>query len=80
MEKNNIEMMECIKCSKPMPKLRFTLYGYKVCVNCSTVGTYKALTTVNGEGDHTWNDITILTDEQYTKYQQYEKETAKKKK
>jgi hypothetical protein len=37
----------------------------RVCVKCSTEGTYKAITTVNGEGDHTWNDIQLITDEEY---------------
>jgi hypothetical protein len=37
----------------------------KVCINCSNTGTYKALITVNGEGDHTWNDIQVVTSEQH---------------
>ena len=41
----------------------------KVCVKCSTTGTYRAITTVNGEGDHTWNDIQFLTPEQYAQYE-----------
>ena len=47
-----------------MPELRLTKFGYKVCVECSTTGAYKAVTTVNGTGDHTWNDIQIMTPEQ----------------
>jgi hypothetical protein len=41
-------------------------------VNCSTTGTYKALVTISGEGDHTWNDIQILTNEQYSQYSKVE--------
>ena len=41
-------------------------------MDCSTTGTYKALVTVSGEGDHTWNDIQILTDEQYLQYSKVE--------
>ena len=63
MEKN-IKMIKCIKCDEKMPELRLTKFGYKVCVNCSTTGAYKAVSTVNGTGDHTWNDIQIMTDEQ----------------
>ena len=29
-----------------------------------TTGAYKAVSTVNGVGDHTWNDIQIVTAEQ----------------
>ena len=59
-----MEMIKCIKCDAEMPKLRLEKYGYKVCVNCSSVSSYKAVITTNGEGDHTWNDIQIMTEEQ----------------
>ena len=60
----NMKMIKCIKCRGDMPELRLTKYGYEVCVNCSTTGTYKAVSTVNGSGDHTWNDIQIITSDQ----------------
>lgn len=65
-----LEMIPCIVCKKDMPKLRLEKYGYKNCINCSTTETYKAIITTGGEGDHTWNDIQILTDKQYKKYNQ----------
>tara|TARA_R110001606_G_scaffold349562_1_gene499531 strand:- start:76 stop:324 length:249 start_codon:yes stop_codon:yes gene_type:complete len=60
----NMKMIKCIKCRGDMPELRLTKYGYEVCVNCSTTGTYKAVSTLNGSGDHTWNDIQIITSDQ----------------
>ena len=63
-----LEMIPCNVCKKDMPKLRLEKYGYKNCTNCSTTETYKAVITTGGEGDHTWNDIQILTDAQYKKY------------
>ncbi len=60
-----------------MPELRLTKFGYKVCVNCSTTGAYKAVTTINGSGDHTWNDIQIMTPEQYSSYERTEKKSSK---
>tara|TARA_B110000305_G_C19272214_1_gene555040 strand:+ start:265 stop:516 length:252 start_codon:yes stop_codon:yes gene_type:complete len=63
MEKN-MKMIECIKCKENMPELRLSKFGYRVCVNCSTTGAYKAVSTVNGTGDHTWNDIQIMTSNQ----------------
>tara|TARA_R110001599_G_scaffold53560_1_gene149463 strand:+ start:650 stop:898 length:249 start_codon:yes stop_codon:yes gene_type:complete len=60
----NMKMIKCIKCREDMPELRLTKYGYEVCVNCSTTGTYKAVSTLNGSGDHTWNDIQIITSDQ----------------
>jgi len=59
-----LKMIKCIKCEEDMPELRLTKFGYEVCVNCSTTGAYKAVSTVNGVGDHTWNDIQIVTAEQ----------------
>jgi len=66
-------MIECIKCKEPMPELRLTKFGYKSCVDCSTVGAYKAVSTVNGTGDHTWNDIHIMTPEQSKNYKNSQK-------
>ena len=63
----NIKMIKCIKCGENMPELRLTKFGYKVCVNCSTTGAYKAVSTINGTGDHTWNDIQIMTADQAKK-------------
>ena len=65
-------MIPCIKCKQDMPKLRLEKYGYRSCVNCSTTGAYRAITTVNGEGDHTWNDIQLMTPEQYDSYRKLE--------
>ena len=67
-----LEMIPCIKCKQDMPKLRLEKYGYRSCVNCSTTGAYRAITTVNGEGDHTWNDIQLMTSEEYENYQRSE--------
>ena len=60
----NMKMIKCIKCGENMPELRLPKFGYEVCVNCSTTGAYRAVSTVNGVGDHTWNDIQIVTAEQ----------------
>jgi hypothetical protein len=32
-----LEMITCTKCGNSMPKLRLSKYGYKQCVNCSSV-------------------------------------------
>jgi len=64
-----MEMIKCIKCKNDMPKLRLEKFGYKKCVNCSDVSSYRAINTTNGTGDHTWNDIQIVTQEQYDQYQ-----------
>jgi len=64
-----LEMIPCIKCKQDMPKLRLEKYGYRSCVDCSTTGAYRAITTTHGEGDHTWNDIQLMTPEQYSQYE-----------
>ena len=55
-----LEMIECPKCGSDFPKLRKEKYGYHVCVNCSTVKPVVGITTVEGYGDHTYNDIIIM--------------------
>jgi len=77
MTMENIKMIKCISCGADMPELRLTKYGYKVCIDCSTTGAYRAVTTVNGSGDHTWNDIQIMTPEQYDNYEKNDKSSLK---
>ena len=67
------KMIECVICKTPMPELRLTQYGYKNCVECSTVGAYKSVTTTNGVGDHTRNGLEIMTPEQYDVYHNHNK-------
>ena len=52
-------MIPCPKCGNDFPLKRKEL-GYHVCVNCSSVKPKVAITTVEGEGDHTYNDIIIM--------------------
>ena len=74
---NKMKMIKCIKCDEKMPELRLIRFGYKVCVNCSTTGAYKAVSTINGTGDHTWNDIQIMTSDQADKLAKYNKQSTK---
>lgn len=53
-------MIPCPKCGNDFPKLRKELYGYHVCVNCSTVEPLVGITTVEGSGDHTYNSLIIM--------------------
>lgn len=59
----NVEQIKCRKCGELMPKLRLQKYGYSDCVGCSTESPKQAITVLQGEGDHTWNDIIILDSE-----------------
>ena len=53
-------MISCPKCGDDFPELRKTKYGYNFCVNCSTVEPLVGITTVEGEGDHTYNGLIIM--------------------
>lgn len=55
-----LKTIPCPKCGESFPELRKTLYGYHVCVNCSTTKPVVGITTVEGSGDHTYNDIIIM--------------------
>ena len=52
-------MIPCPKCGNDFPKKRKEL-GYHVCINCSTVEPVVGITTVEGSGDHTFNDLIIM--------------------
>ena len=54
-----LELIECPKCGNDFPLKRKEL-GYHVCVNCSTAKPVVGITTVEGTGDHTYNDIIIM--------------------
>ena len=54
-----LEMIPCPKCGNDFPKKRKEL-GYHVCVNCSSVKPVVGITTVEGSGDHTYNDMIIM--------------------
>jgi len=55
-----LKMITCPRCGEPFPELRKTQYGYNFCVNCSDVDAVVGITTVEGSGDHTYNDIIIM--------------------
>ena len=57
---SKLKMIPCPKCGNPFPELRKTKYGYNFCVNCSDVEPVVGVTTVEGSGDHTYNDIIIM--------------------
>ena len=61
---------KCICCNITIPEGRIKILPHtRTCVNCSTTSAYRAINTTNGTGDHTWNDIQIVTQEQYDQYQ-----------
>jgi len=55
-----LKMITCPKCEELFPELRKTQFGYNFCVNCSTIDRVVGITTVEGSGDHTYNDIIIM--------------------
>ena len=55
-----LEMIPCPKCDSDFPKLRKELYNYHTCVECSTVEAVVGITTLEGSGDHTYNDLIIM--------------------
>ena len=54
-----LKMIPCPKCGNDFPEKRKEL-GYHVCVNCSTTKPVVGITTVEGTGDHTYNDLIIM--------------------
>ena len=67
-----VKMISCTKCRGEMPELRKTQYGYDFCVNCSTVGAKRGVPVQRGTGDHTYNDIVIMEEDDYIKFTEFE--------
>jgi hypothetical protein len=60
-----LKMIECPKCGNDFPELRKIKYNYHVCVNCSTIEPVVGITTLEGTGDHTYNDLIIMPQAQF---------------
>lgn len=56
----NMEMVGCTKCGSNMPTLRFTLYGFKSCIKCSTIERVGGVPITNHK---TGNTIQIVPKE-----------------
>lgn len=55
-----ILMLKCPACGQMTLHPKRKELGYHVCVNCSTTKPVVGITTVEGSGDHTYNDIIIM--------------------
>ena len=59
----------CIKCGEGIhPKRLEILPGTKTCVSCSTAGKKRGVDVQLGEGDHTYNEIVIMEEDEYRNY------------
>lgn len=73
-----LKMIPCPRCGNDFPEKRKEL-GYHVCVNCSTTKPVVGITTVEGSGDHTYNDIIIMDQDRATAIAKAEAEITGKK-
>jgi len=55
-----LEMTTCPSCNEDVLPVKRKELGYHVCVDCSTTKPVVGITTVEGSGDHTYNDIIIM--------------------
>jgi RNA polymerase-binding transcription factor DksA len=70
--------MKCAVCGEEIhPKRLEILPGTKTCVKHSTTEKYKCLTVQYGEGDHTYDDIIILKEEDAWQLEQSERDLRK---
>lgn len=54
-----LQLTKCPSCKQEFPLKRRQL-GYKVCIQCSQEKPKVAVNVVNGQGDHTWNDVLVM--------------------
>jgi len=73
-----LKMIPCPRCGNDFPEKRKEL-GYHVCVNCSTIKPVVGITTVEGTGDHTYNDIIIMDQDKARAIAEKEAEISGKK-
>ena len=57
---HQVQMLKCPACSETTLHPKRKEMGYHVCINCSTAKPVVGITTVEGTGDHTYNDIIIM--------------------
>ena len=62
----NVQMLKCPACGEMTLHPKRKEMGYHVCVNCSTAKPVVGITTVEGSGDHTYNDIIIMDQDRAT--------------
>ncbi len=73
-----MEEVKCMSCGEAIhPKRLQILPNTKCCVNCSEVGRKRGVTIQLGEGDHTYNDLVIMSEKQYFKYVESENKVSK---
>ena len=69
MEQNEIMIVECLGCDKPIhPNRLEILPNTKHCVACSDVGRKRGVTVQRGEGDHSYTDVVIMEEKQFIQY------------
>jgi hypothetical protein len=76
-----INTISCSKCGGNMPELRKIKFGYDFCIECSDkynlIGKKRAITVQKGEGDHTWNETIIMSEEEFRRYEKQEELNSK---
>ena len=77
MDTTKLKMIPCVSCGAPMPELRLTKFGYNVCVNCSSVKPKRAIMTTGGSGDHTWNDIQVVSADDAERFERQQEANKK---
>ena len=74
-----LEMIKCPSCNDDVLPVKRKELGYHVCVSCSTTKPVVGITTVEGSGDHTYNDIIIMDQDRALSIAQKEAELSGKK-
>jgi len=74
-----LQMTTCPACNEDKLPVKRKELGYHVCVNCSTAKPVVGITTVEGSGDHTYNDIIIMDQDRALRIQAAADEIAGKK-
>lgn len=73
-----MDVKKCIKCDNTIPEGRLkALPNTNTCVNCSTAGMKKGITVTHGTGDHTYQELSVVSEEVYNKIIEIEQSQKK---
>lgn len=77
---NKKKKMDCVLCGEKIhPKRLEIIPSTKTCVSCSTTTPKRGALVVGGEGDHTWNDLMIMDEDEFKRYEELKGKDEKNK-
>jgi hypothetical protein len=73
-----MDIRKCIKCDDIIPEGRLkALPNATTCISCSTASMKKGIMVTHGTGDHTYQELSVVSEEIYNKIIELEQSQKK---